>query len=136
MSSETVHGPIRIWLTVFAGQVPTDTIEVSGPRFLIGRDEGCDLVLDDPKVSREHAEIVAGTGPLRILRDLGSANGTLVDGRPLRPSPGFTAANVRETQLLGEEWLLFGDTAARITLVDPRQPPSQGSAPNADSPPG
>jgi hypothetical protein len=136
MLGETIHGPVRMYLTVFAGQVPTDTFEISGPRFLVGRDEGCDLVLDDPKVSREHAEIVAGAGPLRILRDLGSANGTLVNGQPLRPSAGFASADVKEAQLLGEEWLLFGDTLARITLVDPRQGPKQGSTPEPDSSPG
>jgi predicted component of type VI protein secretion system len=136
MPGNTVHGSVRMWLTVFAGQVPTDTLEISGPRFLVGREENCDLVLDDPKVSREHAEFVAGTGPLRILRDLGSANGTLVNGRPLRPSAGFAAADVKETQLSGDEWLLFGDTVARITLVDPRQLPEQVPRSDTDTAPG
>jgi pSer/pThr/pTyr-binding forkhead associated (FHA) protein len=132
MSDETLHGPIRMWLTVFAGSVATEVQEISRPRFVIGREEGCDLVLDDPKVSREHAEIVGSNGPFRVLRDLGSANGTLVNGRPLHPPAGFTAGSAGETELSGGEWLIFGDTLTRITLVDPRQvtepgPPGGGA---------
>ncbi|MGI8759902.1 MAG: FtsK/SpoIIIE domain-containing protein, partial [Jatrophihabitantaceae bacterium] len=46
---------------------------------VLGRGSECDLALDDPGVSRRHAEIrVSGNG--LTLRDLGSANGTRVDG--------------------------------------------------------
>lgn len=43
---------------------------------IIGRNTECDLVLDSPLVSRRHAELVDGE-----LRDLGSSNGTFVEGR-------------------------------------------------------
>lgn len=45
------------------------------PGFTIGRAEYCDMMLDDPTVSREHARIVLENGVF-ILRDLGSSNGT------------------------------------------------------------
>lgn len=49
---------------------------------LIGRRIGCAITLSDTKVSREHARIdLNGDGA--TLRDLGSLNGTLVNGRPL-----------------------------------------------------
>ncbi|MBI3928750.1 MAG: ATP-binding cassette domain-containing protein [Armatimonadetes bacterium] len=51
--------------------------------FLIGRHPDCDLVLDSPLVSRQHAEIRAGDQG-RILRDLGSSNGTFVHGKPVQ----------------------------------------------------
>jgi pSer/pThr/pTyr-binding forkhead associated (FHA) protein len=38
-----------------------------------------DIRIDDPGVSRQHAEITLGTDV--TLRDLGSTNGTLVNGR-------------------------------------------------------
>src|SRR6201985_3791261 len=51
-------------------------------RLAIGRAPASDLVLDDPSVSRAHAEIVVGQdGPL--LQDAGSSYGTFVDGREL-----------------------------------------------------
>ena len=111
--SDTLHGPIRMWLTVFSGPVPAVTVEVTGSRFMIGLGEDCDLVLDDSKVSRRHAVIVPGRGPFRSIRDLDSANGTLVDGRLVRAPTGFAASEVKETELAGAEWLQFGDTTAR-----------------------
>ncbi len=46
---------------------------------LIGRDEGCDVVLSDLCVSRRHARLRFRDGRW-ILQDLDSTNGTLVNG--------------------------------------------------------
>jgi hypothetical protein len=45
----------------------------------LGRGTDVDIRIDDPGVSRHHAEIVLGTDT--TIRDLGSTNGTLVNGR-------------------------------------------------------
>ena len=51
-----------------------------GGIYLLGRD-GADIVLDDDKVSRKHAEIgLYGPGAY-MLRDLASTNGTKLNGR-------------------------------------------------------
>jgi hypothetical protein len=50
------------------------------PRVVIGRSRECDVVLDDPNVSRQHAELRADAGRW-LVRDLGSTNGVLVNGR-------------------------------------------------------
>src|SRR5262249_17671380 len=47
-------------------------------RFVLGRSAECDFVIQDPTVSRQHAEIVVDNGSVSI-RDLGSRNGTYVD---------------------------------------------------------
>lgn len=52
---------------------------------LIGRDPKCGLVLSHPLVSRRHAR-VAVHGRVASLADLGSANGTFVNGRPVAGS--------------------------------------------------
>ncbi|ANS79230.1 Adenylate cyclase [Serinicoccus hydrothermalis] len=65
----------------------------------LGRDEECTIVVDDPGASRKHAEIRIGhDGPHQqvILRDLGSTNGTYLNG-----------------EQVGSEQLRTGD---RITL--------------------
>ena len=51
----------------------------------IGRGQGADIQVDDSGVSRAHAEIVLGL-PV-VIRDLGSTNGTLVEGRKITESP-------------------------------------------------
>lgn len=56
---------------------------VVAPGLLIGRSAECDLRIEDPGVSRRHAELrVSGEGPDATLAviDLGSTNGTIVDG--------------------------------------------------------
>ena len=49
-------------------------------RIIIGRAESADLRLDDATVSKQHAAVEV-VGNDHILRDLGSANGTLVNGK-------------------------------------------------------
>ncbi len=48
----------------------------------VGRALDCDVVVPSPRVSRHHAELRPGSGGLE-LRDLGSTNGTTVDGQPV-----------------------------------------------------
>ncbi len=54
-------------------------IPVSGAPIRIGRAPECELVLRDSRVSRRHARLTARDGVL-VLTDLGSTNGTLVNG--------------------------------------------------------
>jgi ABC-type multidrug transport system ATPase subunit len=46
----------------------------------IGRHPDCDVILDSPLVSRFHAELVVSNEG-HLVRDLGSANGTFIDGQ-------------------------------------------------------
>jgi pSer/pThr/pTyr-binding forkhead associated (FHA) protein len=72
-------------------------IEITGEPLLVGRAPECGLVLDDPKVSSVHAEIVPTRNGVRV-RDFSSRNGTFVD-----------AARCTEVQLLGPSRLSFGE---------------------------
>ena len=56
---------------------------VSGDPFVIGRSRECDLVLDDPNVSRRHAELRREDGGWAV-RDLGSTNGIKLNGQRSR----------------------------------------------------
>ena len=58
-------------------------IPLTGAVSTLGRDETCTVVVDDPGASRRHAEIrISHDGPHLqvILRDLGSTNGTYLNG--------------------------------------------------------
>lgn len=63
-------------------------IAISG-RLSIGRGNDCDLVLDEPEMSRRHAMVEATPAGI-WLRDLGSANGTYVNGVQVRDAVLFT----------------------------------------------
>lgn len=54
---------------------------LANPRLLIGRATNCDIVLDDLNASRTHAEIFRESPSVWGLADLGSTNGTLVNGK-------------------------------------------------------
>ncbi|HTX32986.1 MAG TPA: DUF3662 and FHA domain-containing protein [Solirubrobacteraceae bacterium] len=51
----------------------------------LGRSRQCDIVLSDPNVSRQHAEIRARGGSW-VVTDLGSTNGSRINGRPMEGS--------------------------------------------------
>ena len=53
-------------------------VALAAGRCVLGRQPGCTVVVDDPKVSRRHAEIV-GTPGGYVLSDLGSTNGSYVN---------------------------------------------------------
>jgi ABC-type multidrug transport system ATPase subunit/ABC-type multidrug transport system permease subunit len=74
---ETTHG------TELPSFLKTHLIDFPLDRLTIGRDRSNDVVLDDPNVSRFHAEVVRD-GERVALYDLGSRNGTRVDGNPAR----------------------------------------------------
>jgi len=66
-----------------AGGGRQQTYELVTPITLLGRGTDCDLRLVDPGVSRHHAELRVESGDV-VLVDLGSTNGTFVNGRPVR----------------------------------------------------
>ena len=53
---------------------------LSGSRLLIGRSRDCDITIDDPNVSRRHAELRNEDGRW-LVTDLGSTNGVKLNGR-------------------------------------------------------
>lgn len=60
----------------------TRTIEVAGDCILIGRDRA-PVRLTDPRCSRQHAILFEARPGELWLRDIGSTNGTFLDGRKL-----------------------------------------------------
>ena len=51
----------------------------------IGRQPECRISLPDPKASRSHAKLTLGADGRCLVQDLGSSNGTFLNGSPLKP---------------------------------------------------
>lgn len=63
-----------------------ELVPITVNRAVIGRDRACDTVVTHDQVSRRHARVWTESGTVRIA-DLGSSNGTGVDGTPVGESP-------------------------------------------------
>ncbi len=72
-------------LTFVSGTLPGENFPLgpTGESWVAGRSGDADLVLEDDTVSRKHVRIYQSRGTL-WLRDLGSRNGTCVNGRPVQ----------------------------------------------------
>ncbi len=101
--------PIRnAYLTVLNGTFVGRTYRLVNGRLMLGRAPDCDVVLDDDGVSRRHALFVVDSDGKVTLEDLGSTNGSLVNG---------VAQTVVE--LHGGERLSFGsDTLFKFEFRD------------------
>ncbi len=83
---------------------------------LVGRSEDCDIRYDHKGVSKIHCVLVKTDG-LILVRDLGSTNGTRVNGQRVRraallPNDTFAIANLKFKVLFGVELEKEGDPLA------------------------
>ncbi len=125
-----------MWLEIRSGAEAGRRVQVQGGRFTVGREGAVDLVVQDPKVSRNHAYFQdLGNGSF-ALYDQGSSNGTFVNGQRITQT-GVTLA--------GNEQIQFGDTVLQASAnggpaTVPAPPgggfaPAGGMAPSAPQPP-
>ncbi len=84
---------------------------------VIGRAPGCAIVLSDDYVSSRHARIVERGGRVWV-EDLGSTNGTLLNGRPVR----------RAAALRAGDRLQLGRTVLAFRVEPPVGPPARAGA--------
>lgn len=90
----------------FSGSDP-QIVSLDRESLTIGRSEDNDLILEHESISSHHAEIIRKDGRL-VIRDLGSVNGTKVNG-----------ALIQEVFLKHGDVVLFGPSAAQFAADVP-----------------
>src|SRR5919205_559681 len=95
-------------LVVLAGPLCGEAFPLDVPSVTIGRDSGTQLSIPDRMISRRHCEVATQSGAF-VLRDLGSSNGTFVNGIPVREHALRHGDRVR----IGDSVLLFLDRPGR-----------------------
>jgi hypothetical protein len=94
------HGLAREIVEVVLGD-EKHQLEGRGP-WSVGRSQENDIVINDPNVSRKHARISRADNGF-VVEDLGSTNGTLLDGAP-----------IDRERIEGGDELTFGQSTARF----------------------
>jgi len=107
-------------LTIIQGPDQGKTFEIDGKTATIGRDPSCEVSVRDPGVSRRHARLEL-QGDHYILKDLGSSNGTHINGVRTRESAIQPGDQIR----VGNTLLTVILPTAEGTLVDHRGLPIQ-----------
>ena len=91
MKSQVITRPV---FTVIKGPQSGNTFELDGEQTTIGRDPSNSIFLNDMTVSRSHAKVTSANGNVTI-EDLGSLNGTWVDGAIVNSAPLHDGSSVQ-----------------------------------------
>ena len=123
-------------LLVRSGALRGRRLPITLPMVNIGRADYNDLVIADPSVSTTHAKLQR-KDDVWVLTDLGSTNGTYVEGEPVT---GETALTPGTTLRFGDVAALFEPhdaphPAARQATGDPAPPAEPSPSPAGEAPP-
>jgi pSer/pThr/pTyr-binding forkhead associated (FHA) protein len=100
-------------------------LDVSGARFLVGRGSDCELTLPDIEASRRHALLQPQADGSVVLEDLGSTNGTYVNGQRIT---GPVTLRGGERVRIGDTELNFRNGAVGAPTQSSPPPPAPAAA--------
>ena len=106
-------------LIMRTGPTPGATFTLEGDQLNIGRDSTNEITINDAEVSRRHARLTFQGGKY-VLEDLGSTNGTFVNGQRLA---GPRVLKAGEVVSFGEQIVLVFEVVTNdpgATMVSPR----------------
>ncbi|HKZ86573.1 MAG TPA: FHA domain-containing protein [Anaerolineae bacterium] len=122
-------------LTMQQGPRPDQTFELHKDVYTLGREAGNDIIINDPQISRHHARLTLQGGSY-VLEDLGSTNGSFVNGRRIT---GPTALSPGDMVGLGDTVVLsvsgaMDAAATQVSRVPQTAPSMQAARPSAPTP--
>lgn len=93
----------------------------AGASYLLGTDsKSCDVIFNDTSVSRQHARIQVSEDDIITIEDLGSRNGTLVDGQRLEERHGLEPNIV--VNIGTSAFVIFDREGEMHTIISPLLP--------------
>lgn len=107
-------------LLMVEGPSPGKRIFMDQPVLLIGRDERCDVVISERQVSRQHASITLEDDSY-VVRDLGSKNGTFVNGQELDGPRALQDGDEIQVAYVCKLAFVGADATAPVILEEPEQ---------------
>ncbi len=121
-----------------SGPTPGATFSLEGDQLIIGRDTASNIAINDAEVSRKHARLTFQGGKY-VIEDLGSTNGTFVNGQRLASPAVLKSGDVVS---LGEQIVLMyeaiisdpGATVMSARKSQPRPAPTPAPAPATAQP--
>jgi predicted component of type VI protein secretion system len=114
-------------LVMSRGPQPGQTFVLDQALLILGRDPNSDIVISNPQISRKHARITRQGGRI-VLEDLGSTNGTFVNG--VRLTEPHTLENGDTIGLGDVATLTYYGTSVAATEVLGDQPPASSAPPS------
>ena len=103
-------------LVVESGIPGTNVLHIAQPTCVLGTGRDADIALENPYVSRRHAEILAEGGQY-LVRDLGSKNGTFLNGERIGSERRQLRSGDRLALGRGQVVLKFQEPGATLTLM-------------------
>ncbi len=109
--TESFGYPYILGVAIVEGTDPAGFVRITKEKITLGRDESCELFIDDPAVSGFHCSIhIRGT--VFEVVDLESRNGTRLNGKDLMPNVRQRVKHMDEITI-GDTRMIF--TANRLT---------------------
>ena len=108
-------GAPNVWvLAVIDGDLPHDVYRLAQFETVIGRGEGAHIDVDDEQVSKRHC-LLRVDGPVCTVQDLGSLNGTRVNGKKLRSDSAERLRHLDEIQVGTTRLFVLGGAFKYLT---------------------
>jgi hypothetical protein len=112
-------------LTLLLGRRTMQAYDFKQESIIVGRDDAADVLIDNPSVSRRHAEIrLAEDG--WVVEDLGSSNGTFLRGAKI---DGPQSIGLGDEIGLGKFSIVFGKALGEGEIPVQKPPPSAPAPP-------
>ena len=102
-------------LVVEHGVADLTVIDLDSPRLVLGKVPEVEITLDNPYVSRHHAEIILEAAGY-VIRDLGSKNGTFINGARVEDEGQILKNGDRIELAQGQVVLRFESHSTTMTL--------------------
>jgi predicted component of type VI protein secretion system len=121
-------------LVMRSGPTPGATYPLEGDQLTIGRDSANAVAINDAEISRKHARLTFQGGKY-VIEDLGSTNGTFVNGQRLS---GPFVLKSGDVVSFGEQIVLMYDVMSSdpgATIASSRRPSARVAAPVMPPPP-